>query len=150
MNIFDNYDAVQGNDGGGNNSMAPTTKTTGWCFTFPVKLHLLLTEAEEPTNAYLASIVSWNDDGTSFKVHDPDKFVKSIADERFKQTRYKSFQRQLNLYGFNRIIRGHLKGSCKLLLSLSIVCGRRGGCQHALNPFLFLCFPFPKTLYRLP
>ena len=116
LNIYDRY---QGDDGNtNNNNKAPgstTTKTTGWRWTFPVKLHLLLTEAEEPSNKHLAILVSWNDDGTSFKVHEPEKFVKDIAVQRFKQTRYKSFQRQLNLYGFNRIIRGDLKGSCKLL-----------------------------------
>ena len=47
--------------------------------------------------------VSWEMNGSAFKVHDPRVFVKVIMGRYFNQTKYKSFQRQLNLYGFVRI-----------------------------------------------
>ncbi|OEU12177.1 hypothetical protein FRACYDRAFT_155271, partial [Fragilariopsis cylindrus CCMP1102] len=49
------------------------------------------------------SIVSWVDNGTAFKVHDLDRFVNDIVPTYFKQTKYKSFQRQLYFYGFQRV-----------------------------------------------
>mmetsp|Transcript_13524 Transcript_13524/g.28546 ORF Transcript_13524/g.28546 Transcript_13524/m.28546 type:complete len:243 (-) Transcript_13524:245-973(-) len=50
-------------------------------------------------------IVSWVDDGTAFKVHDLKRFVEKIVPAYFKQSKYKSFQRQLYFYGFKRV--GH-------------------------------------------
>ena len=43
--------------------------------------------------------MSWVSDGKAFKVHQPDQFVKKIVPLYFKQKAYKSFQRQLHLYG---------------------------------------------------
>ena len=56
-------------------------------------------------------IVSWQIEGRSFKVHNPSEFAKEIMSSYFHQTRYKSFQRQLNLYGFMRIHHGPTKDS---------------------------------------
>ena len=51
--------------------------------------------------------------GNAFKVHDPEKFVAVVLKKYFNgQTRYKSFQRQLNIYGFKRVTRGAEKGVC--------------------------------------
>eukprot|EP00536_Pseudo-nitzschia_multiseries_P005704 jgi/Psemu1/99408/gw1.110.25.1 len=58
-------------------------------------------------------IVSWVDNGEAFRVHLPDEFVENIMPHFFKQTKYKSFQRQLNLYGFTRIHNGPNKGGYK-------------------------------------
>mmetsp|Transcript_34511 Transcript_34511/g.81353 ORF Transcript_34511/g.81353 Transcript_34511/m.81353 type:complete len:284 (-) Transcript_34511:56-907(-) len=75
---------------------------------FPWKLHDMLhvsmMEAKE-------HIVSWLPDGTAFKVHNSDAFVAEILPMFFKQTKYKSFQRQLNLWGFERIQHGPDKGA---------------------------------------
>ena len=57
------------------------------------------------------SIVSWRPHGKAFTVHRPDEFVEKIMPYYFKQSRYKSFQRQLNLYGFVCLPRGDDKGS---------------------------------------
>ena len=60
---------------------------------FPLKLHRLLNTAHE---VGLESIVSWCPDGNGFKVHKIDKFVNEVLPRFFKkQTKYKSFQRQL-------------------------------------------------------
>jgi hypothetical protein len=76
---------------------------------FPVKLHSMLDETEIMGNA---GIVSWNEDGLSFSVRDPNKFAQKMMQSYFNQTKYKSFQRQLNLYKFERISKGKGKGAC--------------------------------------
>jgi len=47
-------------------------------------------------------IVSWVDEGEAFKIHDVERFVEDIVPKYFKQSKYKSFQRQLYFYGFTR------------------------------------------------
>lgn len=44
--------------------------------------------------------------GRSFLVHDREKFVKIIMPKYFNQTKYTSFQRQLNMYGFRHLTIG--------------------------------------------
>lgn len=51
-------------------------------------------------------IVSWLPHGRSFRVHKPKSFVQRIIPHYFKQSKYKSFQRQLHLYEFIRTPRG--------------------------------------------
>lgn len=70
---------------------------------FPFKLHRMLESVEAEG---MASIVSWQPHGRSFHVHKPKQFVEKIMPEYFKQTKITSFQRQLNIYGFARLIRG--------------------------------------------
>mmetsp|Transcript_21612 Transcript_21612/g.45464 ORF Transcript_21612/g.45464 Transcript_21612/m.45464 type:complete len:280 (-) Transcript_21612:156-995(-) len=70
---------------------------------FPTKLHLILSQAEE---SGFDDIISWQPHGRCFLVHDHEKFVDTIMPSYFNQTRYTSFQRQLNLYGFRRLTAG--------------------------------------------
>jgi hypothetical protein len=72
--------------------------------TFPWKLHEMLDSVEYDR------IVSWLPDGVSFKVHNPATFVREVLPKFFLQTKYKSFQRQLNIWGFERISIGPNKG----------------------------------------
>jgi hypothetical protein len=74
---------------------------------FPVKLHRMLEAVE---NEGRQSIVSWNIDGTSFQVHNIERFVTEVLPKHFKQSKYKSFQRQLNFYGFKRVTSGPDEG----------------------------------------
>jgi len=73
---------------------------------FPYKLHIML-EAMDVQAAkgdiMGKSIVGWQPHGRAFKVHIVELFVEQIMPHFFKQSKYASFQRQLNLYGFNRI-----------------------------------------------
>ena len=71
---------------------------------FPVKLHNLLEE-----NSY-EDIISWQPHGRCFVLRDPKRFLQLVMPKYFKQTKLTSFQRQLNLYGFNRLTSGHDKG----------------------------------------
>ena len=67
---------------------------------FPCKLYHMLDDVERRG---LTDIVSWDPDGMCFRVHDPNAFVEQILPQYFKKSKFRSFQRQLNLYGFHRI-----------------------------------------------
>ena len=75
---------------------------------FPVKLIRMLTEVEKCGQQ---SIVTWNPDGRTLQVLSHKKFVSEILPNYFKQSKYTSFQRQLNFYGFQRVNHGPLEGS---------------------------------------
>jgi hypothetical protein len=77
--------------------------------TFPWQLHLLLEDAEIKGFSH---VVSWLEGGTMFKVHKPKEFADRVMPCYFNQTRYKSFQRQLNSYRFHRFVTGKNKGTC--------------------------------------
>lgn len=77
---------------------------------FPWKLHEMLEECEDEE---LDHIASWLPDNSSFRVHKPAVFMNGINTKFFNQTNYKSFQRQLNMWGFQRIIKGPNKGGYK-------------------------------------
>jgi hypothetical protein len=74
---------------------------------FPIKLHQMLQEVRQQGKAH---IVSWHPDGRSFRVHDQAKFVELVLPHYFSQTQYRSFQRQLNHYRFERIVEGPFVG----------------------------------------
>jgi len=64
---------------------------------FPHKMYDLLEEVEERG---LDHIVSWCDDGKSFRIYSHMAFENSIMPSYFSgMSSYKSFRRQLNLYG---------------------------------------------------
>lgn len=74
---------------------------------FPWKLHLMLENAEKDNYQH---IVSWVRNGTAFKVHNSKAFVELVLPNYFDQTKYESFRRQLNIYGFDRVSRGVDRG----------------------------------------
>ncbi|CAJ1941249.1 unnamed protein product [Cylindrotheca closterium] len=78
---------------------------------FPWRLHELLTEAETNGND---AIISWiPGTNNAFKVKNKEKFTNEILPEYFNATKYKSFQRNLNLWGFESITEGPNKGGCQ-------------------------------------
>lgn len=82
---------------------------------FPVVLHRMLGEMENEGSEH---IISWNDDGLSFAIHKPKEFADTILTRYFRnQTRYKSFQRQLNLYRFRRVSTAKERAACRLISS---------------------------------
>jgi hypothetical protein len=80
---------------------------------FPHLLHDLLEDAEKSRET---DVVSWRPSGGCFKVHKREEFMSRILPKYFRQTRYKSFVRQLNIWGFACIGQGPDKGSCKCSL----------------------------------
>jgi len=91
---------------------------------FPQKLHSVLDMIEKDNRA---DIISWQPHGRSIMVHKPDLFVKIVMPTYFRQTKITSFQRQLNMYGFQRISTGLDKGAYYhefFLRGLPHLCGR--------------------------
>ena len=68
--------------------------------TFPWKIHEALELNEDQ------SIITWipraKGRPNSFKILDQEAFVNKLLKKYFQQTKFKSFQRQLNLWGFQR------------------------------------------------
>lgn len=79
---------------------------------FPWILHKIIEDAEREGNQ---SIVAWMPSGRSFVVYKRDEFMERILPRYFRQTKYKSFVRQLNLWGFTYIDQGPDRGSCTYL-----------------------------------
>jgi hypothetical protein len=94
---------------------------------FPIRLYEMLENAEKYGYDH---IISWMADGRSFKIHTDDglshqseengvrrrgeeEIVNVLRRSGFNQKRYKSFLRQLQLYGFERIYNGKRRGICR-------------------------------------
>ena len=75
---------------------------------FPWKLHFVLDEAARLGQE---DIISWMPYGASFKVHNKPEFEKQILPTYFNTTKFKSFQRSLNLWGFHAFTKGPSKGA---------------------------------------
>mmetsp|Transcript_2006 Transcript_2006/g.4056 ORF Transcript_2006/g.4056 Transcript_2006/m.4056 type:complete len:849 (-) Transcript_2006:92-2638(-) len=80
----------------------------GHAIQFPERFHAMLEETS--SDASLASIVSWKAHGRAFCVYDLENFVKFLIPVHFKQNKWSSFQRQLNIYGFKRLTQGRDSG----------------------------------------
>jgi HSF-type DNA-binding len=74
---------------------------------FPMKLFEMIQQMDTDG---LAHIVSWQPHGRCFQVHQPSTFQK-LLHNYFKLSKIASFQRQLNLYDFQRLTVGSDKGS---------------------------------------
>lgn len=73
---------------------------------FPEKLYRMIREAEE---SGMEHVLSWTSCGKSFEVHDIAAFEQEIIPHYFRHSRFASFRRQLNMYGFKRVTASHGK-----------------------------------------
>jgi hypothetical protein len=85
---------------------APFTRG-GVTIPFPIKLHAILDQIEQ--DGY-ADVISWQPHGRCFVIHKPKEFADHVMPTYFKQSKLPSFQRQLNLYGFQRLTKGQDRG----------------------------------------
>lgn len=79
----------------------------GVAIPFPLKLHDML---EKTMAEGYGDIVSWQPHGRSFVVHKPQEFQEIVLPKYYKLTKLSSFQRQLNLYGYQRLTLGRDRG----------------------------------------
>jgi hypothetical protein len=56
--------------------------------------------------------ISWLPEGRGFKVHKKEEFCETIMPVYFSSKKYKTFQRSLNLWGFESISKGPNRGAC--------------------------------------
>lgn len=93
--------------GKSNNRCNPLSQTSA-IIPFPWKLHRILDDAD--ANDF-NDVISWVPTQNGFKVHKPKTFDTDIMPKYFNNTKYKSFQRQLNMWGFDRVGSGPYKGA---------------------------------------
>mmetsp|Transcript_1991 Transcript_1991/g.3736 ORF Transcript_1991/g.3736 Transcript_1991/m.3736 type:complete len:369 (+) Transcript_1991:54-1160(+) len=72
---------------------------------FPVKLYDML-ELADVHGPRWTDAVTWLSHGRAFRILDEREFMEVIVPLFFKQTKIRSFYRQLNLWGFRRLSKG--------------------------------------------
>lgn len=100
-------------------SLSATTRFIGIMGTnFPARLHDLLTMAtteedqQDPEvlggddGSIISSVISWLPHGRSWIIHDKATFTKTVSKSHFHFSKYESFIRQVNAWGFKRVTRG--------------------------------------------
>ena len=148
-------DVVEADDEDETPCTVPLVSETGR-ISFPMKLFQILSEeSNEP-------IISWMHHGRAWIVHDADKFEKELIPKYFKLTKFSSFTRQVNGWGFRRITKGMDKGGFYHELFLrgrSDMCAkmRRLKKKEGVDPFYALrdnntgeVPPIHQTLQRNP
>ena len=54
----------------------------------------------------ISRVISWLPHGRAWRIHDKEEFIKSVSRSHFNFTKYESFIRQVNAWGFKRVTRG--------------------------------------------
>ena len=93
---------------------------------FPDKLHDVLDYAERRG---LNSIIEWTEQGQAFMVHDPNKLLQLLP-KFFGQTQYRSFQRQLGMWYFDRIQQPGDGGRSTLYRHPYFIRGQKAICKN--------------------
>jgi hypothetical protein len=78
--------------------MGDSASPDGGRHTFPQKLFEIVEDGPP-------QLIDWNDDGMSFRVLNEPLFSERILPQHFAHAKMASFQRQLNIYGFRRVLK---------------------------------------------
>ncbi|XP_031656936.1 heat shock factor protein 4 [Oncorhynchus tshawytscha] len=82
----------------------------GYASNVPAFLTKLWTLVEDPDTNHL---ICWSATGTSFHVFDQGRFAKEVLPKYFKHNNMASFVRQLNMYGFRKVVNIEQSGLVK-------------------------------------
>ncbi|XP_042631752.1 heat shock factor protein 1-like [Cyprinus carpio] len=82
----------------------------GYTSNVPAFLTKLWTLVEDPETNHL---ICWSTPGTSFHVFDQGRFAKEVLPKYFKHNNMASFVRQLNMYGFRKVVNIEQSGLVK-------------------------------------
>ena len=91
LNATSNHNLLEAND-----SISEKEKRSLQTLRFPELLRTILDEEQH------SSIISWQNDGISFAIHDKSLFETIVMPLYFQTNKWKSFQKQLNIYGFRK------------------------------------------------
>lgn len=83
---------------------------------FPWKLRQLLNDAVLEGNS---GIISWLPDGMAFKVYDPASFASRILKRYFRQSRFRSFTRQVRICSLLRVSHSCLRSHIVVTVAIS-------------------------------
>jgi hypothetical protein len=75
---------------------------------FPFKLHKVLDDADNLDGG--DATISWMPDGKAFKIHDRERFASETMPLYFSTSKLRSFQKNLNLWGFTTPSKGDFRG----------------------------------------
>ncbi|KAL3774291.1 hypothetical protein HJC23_007930 [Cyclotella cryptica] len=84
--------------------LSPVTQS-GTVPSFPIKMHALLSKTE------LSDVLAWDSHGRSFRILKPRQFEAEILPRYFDHSKFSSFTRQVNGWGFRRLTEGENMGS---------------------------------------
>ncbi|CAM9608037.1 unnamed protein product, partial [Sphacelaria rigidula] len=89
---------VAGSVGNGASTL-PRVGKRGAPQAFARKLYEILTTES-------TAVIAWNAQGTAFHVKDVETFSEQTLTRYYRHSKFSSFQRQLNLYSFRKIVKG--------------------------------------------
>jgi hypothetical protein len=94
---------------------------------FPWKLHDMLDDADS-SEEVKTQIVSWQEDGVSFAIHNDQRFVREIIPKYFGEEKdWDGFTKSLSSWGFVRFTSGAQKGA---FIHRLLVRGKRSLCKQ--------------------
>ena len=77
---------------------------------FPQRLHFVLDHCEQQGRT---DIISWENNGTAFRVNNLEEFERDLLPRCFNTNKYNTFTRGLHSYGFTCVRAGRQTGICK-------------------------------------
>eukprot|EP00532_Pseudo-nitzschia_australis_P007038 CAMPEP_0168172968 /NCGR_PEP_ID=MMETSP0139_2-20121125/5592_1 /TAXON_ID=44445 /ORGANISM="Pseudo-nitzschia australis, Strain 10249 10 AB" /LENGTH=1001 /DNA_ID=CAMNT_0008090765 /DNA_START=239 /DNA_END=3244 /DNA_ORIENTATION=+ len=105
---------TRNNNNNNSNSLQPAPGASNYqAELFPYILHTMLEDVQRMGQT---NIVSWNADGKSFRIHDPDSFVSLLLEKYLKKyvggiaSRFTQFRSELKDWGFEDAVDGNRMG----------------------------------------